>query len=388
MGIWVGGPVPLGYAAVAKKVIVVQAAAETVRTIFARYLELGSVQALAQDLERSGIRTRQRRLANGRSFGGGAFGVGGLAHLLRNRFYLGDVVYRGETFQGDHEPILDAALFAAVQAKLSAQAVERRCRVRGSPALLAGRLFDEQGHRMTPTHTNKKGVRYRYYVSQAVLRQRSAGPLRRVPAPELEATVVGAIRRHLQANGTDPRPLPETDRELIERHLPRVTLSAKKLTLHLRADVASGGSEAGLDDARIAGADMMPERIAIPWTVPVATPVKGIIHVPAYNTPMKPGGRAVLLIAIAKARKWIKEIERGHSFADIARREGKAERHIRHLAPLAFVSPRIVTAIIDGIVPAPLAATALARGLPYSWTEQEPRMSIPQPVDGAIQNGK
>jgi len=133
---------------------------------------------------------------------------------------------------------------------------------------------------------------------------------------------------------------------------------------------------------------MMPERIAIPWTVPVATPVKGIIHVPAYNTPMKPGGRAVLLIAIAKARKWIKEIERGHSFADIARREGKAERHIRHLAPLAFVSPRIVTAIIDGIVPAPLAATALARRLPYSWTEQEPRMSIPQPADGAIQNGK
>ena len=196
-GIWVGGPVPLGYAAMNKTAVVVPADAETVRMIFARYLELGSVQALAQDLERSGIRTRQRRLANGRVIGGGAFGVGGLAHLLRNRFYLGEVVYRGETFRGDHEPILDPALFAAVQAKLSAQAVERRCRIRGSPALLAGRLFDAAGHRMTPTHTNKKGVRYRYYVSQAVLRQHSAGALGRVPAPELEATVVGAIRRHL-----------------------------------------------------------------------------------------------------------------------------------------------------------------------------------------------
>jgi site-specific DNA recombinase len=81
--------------------------------------------------------------------------VGGLAHLLRNRFYIGEVVYRGETFRGDHEPILDPALFAAVQAKLAAQAVERRCRIRGLPALLTGRLFDEQGHRMTPTHTNK-----------------------------------------------------------------------------------------------------------------------------------------------------------------------------------------------------------------------------------------
>ena len=89
--------------------------AETVRMIFVRYLELGSVHALAQDLDRSGIRTRQRRLANGRVIGGGAFGVGGLAHLLRNRFYVGDVAYRGETFRGNHEPILDGALFAAVQ---------------------------------------------------------------------------------------------------------------------------------------------------------------------------------------------------------------------------------------------------------------------------------
>jgi site-specific DNA recombinase len=241
---------------------------------------------------------------------------------------------------------------------------------------------------MTPTHTNKKGVRYRYYVSQALLRRHAPSPLRRVAAPELEATVVDAIRRHLQESGTDPRPLPETDRELIERYLRRVTLSANKLTLHMRTDYASGGPEAGLGDAKIAGADMMPENITIPWTVPAAPPVKGIIHVPAYNTPMKPGDRAVLLITIAKARKWIKEIERGHSFTDIARREGKAERHIRRLAPLAFLSPRIVTAIIDGIVPAPFAATALAKRLPYSWSEQEPRMSMPHLMDGAIQNGK
>src|SRR6266404_2630474 len=156
-GIWVGGPVPLGYAAVAKKAIIVPADAETVRAIFTRYLELGAVQALAEDLERRGISTRQRQLKNGRILGGGAFGVGGLAHLLRNRFYIGEVVYRGETFRGDHEPILDLTLFAAVQAKLASQAVERRCRVRGLSALLTGRLFDEQGHRMTPTHTNKKG---------------------------------------------------------------------------------------------------------------------------------------------------------------------------------------------------------------------------------------
>ena len=168
-----------------KKAIVVTAEAATVRALFTRYLELGSVRALAEDLERHCLRTKPRKLKDGRIVGGVAFGVGGLAHLLKNRFYIGEVVYRGETFRGDHEPILDPALFAAVQAKLASQAVERCCRIRGLPTLLTGRLFDEQGRRMTPTHTTKNGVRYSYYVSQAVLRKRSAGLIGRVPAPEL-----------------------------------------------------------------------------------------------------------------------------------------------------------------------------------------------------------
>ena len=292
-GMWVGGPVPLGYAAVAKRVVVVPAEAETVRTIFARYLELGSVQALAQDLDRSGIRTKQRQFANGRIIGGGAFGVGGLAHLLRNRFYIGEVVYRGETFRGDHEPILDPALFAAVQAKLSSQAVERRCRVRGAPALLTGRLFDEQGHRMTPTHTNKKGVRYPYYVSQPVLRKQS---------PRIDRPGAGARAGSAGGRCHPPPPAskqhrpdpPETDRELIERHLLRVTLGTKELMLHLRRDAAGNDPAGGDDDPILADAATTPVTIAIPWTAPTAPPTKGISYVPAHNTPMKPGSRRTL----------------------------------------------------------------------------------------------
>ena len=319
------------------------------------------MKALAEDLARSGVRTRQRTLKDGRLLGGCAFGVGGLAHLLRNRFYIGEVVYRGETFRGDHEPIVDPALFAAVQAKFTAQAVERRCRIRGLPSLLTGRLFDEQGRRMTPTHTNKKGVRYCYYVSQAVLRKQPAGSVGRVPAPELEALVVDAVRRHWQAD--NPAPNPETDRELIGRHLLRATLSRTAITLHLRQDIAD-------PDGELPAAAAQTE-LTIPWTVPAAVSVKGIVHVPAHNTPMKPGSRETLLIAIAKARKWVKDLERGQSFADIADREGKAERHIRHLARLAFVSPRIITAMIDGTAPAGITATTLIAGLSHSWAEQE-----------------
>jgi hypothetical protein len=102
--------------------------------------------------------------------------------------------------------------------------------------------------------------------------------------------------------------------------------------------------------------------------------MRGITHVPAHNTPMKWGSRERLLMAIARARKWIKDIERGQSFADIARRERKAVRHIRHLSPLAFVSPRIITALLEGTAPARLSATALRLGLPYSWADQEQRI--------------
>src|SRR6266550_1603654 len=114
-GIWVGGPVPLGYAAVDKKILVVPNEAEAVRTIFARYLQLGSVRALAEDLDRRGIRSKPRRLSDGRTIGGSRFGVGALAHLLKNRFYIGEVVYRGAVHRGEHEPIVDHPLFAAVQ---------------------------------------------------------------------------------------------------------------------------------------------------------------------------------------------------------------------------------------------------------------------------------
>jgi DNA invertase Pin-like site-specific DNA recombinase len=378
-GIWVGGPVPLGYAAVDKKILVVPAEAEAVRTIFARYLELGSLRALTQDLDRRGIWSKPRRLSNGRTIGGGRLGVGALAHLLKNRFYIGEVVYRGEVHRGEHEPILDSARFEAVQGKLAAQAVARRCRLRGSPALLTGRIFDDRGNRMSPTHANKGGARYRYYISQAVLQKKpqASGSVSRVPAAEIEALVVAALRSHLNANGAGQQ-LPNNDRDLVERYLERVTLTPNHAELRLR-QLIEQAQELDAHD----GANTLPESaitaiktIAVPWTSPVAAAVKGIIHVPAHNTPIQPGQREALLIAIAKAREWMDDLAHGRvaSFAAIARREGKVERHIRLLAPLAFLSPRIASALLDGTAPADLTLTKLARALPYSWTEQERRV--------------
>ena len=118
--------------------------------------------------------------------------------------------------------------------------------------------------------------------------------------------------------------------------------------------------------------------ITVSWTSPVPAALKGLIHVPAHNTPMTPSRRDILLMAIAKARSWVDELAHGRvgSLAVLARREGKVERHIRLLLPLAFLSPRIVSSLLDGTAPADLTITALARALPLSWAEQERRLGL------------
>ena len=120
-GLWVGGPVPLGYRCIDKKLEIVPEEAEAVRTIFTRYLELGSTGALLAELDRRGIRTKVNGRRDGGRSGGIRFGVGSLAHLLKNRFYIGEITYRGEVHHGEHEPILTRDLFEAVQAKRMAK---------------------------------------------------------------------------------------------------------------------------------------------------------------------------------------------------------------------------------------------------------------------------
>jgi site-specific DNA recombinase len=379
-GIWVGGPVPLGYRCIDKKLVVVPEEAEAVRTIFTRYLALGSLAALIEDLDRGGIRTKANGRTDGRQRGGIRFGVGTLAYLLKNRFYIGEVVYRGEVHRGEHEPILDRDLFEAVQAKLAANAVARQVRLKGSPAVLTGRIFDDRGNRMSPSHSNKLGVRYRYYVSHAILQQRKAeaGSIARVPAPEIEKLVLDGVRRHLASTAEHPTAI--ADRDLIERHVESVFVKPQALDVRLilASEAPAQTAEHSINDP--APGQIPTTTITLAWTAPSFTALKGIVHAPSAKPAMKTESRDALLTAIAKARRWIDDIRLGRiaSFAEIAEREVQGERHIRLLAPLAFVSPRIVAAIVDGTAPADLTVTGLARALPYSWAEQEQGIGLPQ----------
>src|SRR3954451_10242635 len=200
-GLWVGGMAPLGYDTKDRKISINDAEADRVRTIFRSYLRLGSLNLLMVDLRKQGIVTKVRTLKTGATVGGIPFTRGPLAHLLRNRFYIGEVVFKGETLAGEQPAIVDKGLFEGVQAKLSQQVSNHKTARTKSEALLLGRIFDDRGHRMTPSHARRRGIKYRYYISSALLqgRPKQAGTVSRIPAQEIETLVIEAVRDRLNA---------------------------------------------------------------------------------------------------------------------------------------------------------------------------------------------
>src|SRR4051812_7542440 len=160
-GLWVGGMAPLGYDTKDRKITVNDAEADRVRSIFRSYLDLGNLNLLMADLRKRSIVTKVRPLKTGQTVGGIPFTRGRLAHLLRNRFYVGKVVFKGDTLAGEQPAIIDQDLFDAVQAKLNEQINNHKVSRSKSEALLLGR----NGHKMTPSHVRKRGMKYRYYIS-------------------------------------------------------------------------------------------------------------------------------------------------------------------------------------------------------------------------------
>ena len=204
-GLWVGGMAPLGYDTKDRKISINKAEADRVRTIFRSYLKLGSLNLLMADLRKRGIVTKVRTLKTGKTVGGIPFTRGPLAHLLRNRFYIGEVAFKGEILDGEQPAIVDPDLFEDVQAKLNEQRNDHTAKKMKSEALLIGRIFDDRGNRMSPSHARKRGIKYRYYLSSALLdgQPERAGSIRRVPAAEIEALVARSVREHLKPSGTD-----------------------------------------------------------------------------------------------------------------------------------------------------------------------------------------
>ena len=211
-GKWMGGTVPLGYDAKDKKLVINETEAKTVRTIFERYVALKSVPRLIEELDRKGIVTKTHQL-KGKVIGGIPFNYGTVLHFLKNRIYLGETGHDGKWFAGEHDPIIDRETFDRVQEIMKGNAVKRSKRRTESGALLTGFLYDDRGNRMSPTYAIKKGVRYPFYVSTALLKGRKseAGSIARVSATEIETATVTMLRKHAKEAGDRERPAPTRD---------------------------------------------------------------------------------------------------------------------------------------------------------------------------------
>src|SRR5450759_120825 len=243
-GLWVGGTLPFGYEMKEGKIAVIEEEAELVRLIFRRYLELGSVNELLRDLKERNIRTKTRLLSTGATRGGIPFGRGALYYVLSNRFYIGEVKYRDEILPGEQPPIMDRALFEAVRQKSLAQWSHRTVVRNKSDHLLKGFLFDDAGHRMIPTHATKAGVRYRYYVSTPFLhgeaKTASAGSVSRVPAADIEDTVVKSLKKHLatKPDGATSCAVRLGDREALAQLVAGIVVHRDQLVIRLKSDNA------------------------------------------------------------------------------------------------------------------------------------------------------
>jgi site-specific DNA recombinase len=206
-GMWVGGVVPLGYKVVDRKLMIDEEEAPIVRLIFELYCALGSMIAVMRELRERRVVTRIRTLSSGKTIGGIAFTKGPLAYLLKNRMYLGEINHGDKSYPGEHAALIDRTLFERAQKILVRNAAARSYSQSQSQALLVGRLFDDRGHRMTPSFAAKRGVRYRYYVSRAVTEGQYdlAGSIVRVPAVDVERAVLNAL--HSLASTVDSKDL-------------------------------------------------------------------------------------------------------------------------------------------------------------------------------------
>lgn len=205
-GMWMGGTPPLGYDVRDRKLVVNESEAALVRDIFARYAETGSAAQLVRELQIEGHTTKVWVAQNGRHHDGKVIDQQCLFTMLRNRLYLGEITHKGQSFPGQHEPIVSTDLWAAVHAFIDGRKQGPRTRYKKEPALLTGLLYAPDGQRMLPTYTQKKnGKRYRYYVPYLEKRQSAGatydhtrpniGPL---PALEIETAVLAQVHKALQ----------------------------------------------------------------------------------------------------------------------------------------------------------------------------------------------
>lgn len=367
-GMWMGGFVPLGYEARERKLLINRPEAELVQQIFERYNALGNVRHLKKELDERGITRKHWRGSQTR------FSRGGLYNMLRNPIYAGEIRHKDVSYPGLHEAIVDRALWDSVQSKLTDQAGRARNdhERKTQRSLLIGKLRDESGAALTPTHANKTGRRYRYYSSPALLNGGAKDNQGwRLPAQEIERAVATALKTLLEDHKAIADALHQREDDIAQSQtvfrtadewvgqLATDTSGQAMSTLIERVDLKADGFQIsvqlplGSSDLKLTG------------FVPMQMRRRGV------ELKMIIGGRPskadpVLLKALARAHRWFEALKAGKLVPDIARGEGLQVGYVRRILQLAFLAPSIVEAIVNGTQPPELTTQKLV------WTRLDP----------------
>jgi len=381
-GMWMGGFVPLGYEPDGRTLVINEPEAETVRRIFRLYLELGTVREVKEAADELGLVTKLRETSEGHMRGGRPLSRGYIYKLLGNPLYAGRISHKGKVYPGQHPAIIDPETWEAVQAHLKGNASSRPSQNRKTASSpLMGKLYDEEGQPLTPSHAVKGNRRYRYYVSRHLLEGTAndshQNPGWRLPANEIENAVQEAVRKLLRdqaalAQAASEAGLPANciavlldggtawvDRamELVSR----VELASGSFTVQL--DLSEPAHHPGLEIIHVVAARIKRRGVEM----------RLVLDGPA-NTSSAQVDES-LIKAIVRARRWFAALTGPdpQSLGVIASVEKVTDRYVARLLPLALLSPEIVTSILRGTQPPDLTVEALTKNgeLPTVWSEQE-----------------
>ncbi len=365
-GMWMGGKVPIGYIREDKKLVVDSEQAEKVKDIFEQYLELGSVPKLKEHLENEEIKTRSDK----------PFSKGQLYHMLANKTYTGKIAHKENIYDGEHQAIIDEEVFNKAQKLLLENRVDKDCNTKaGSNSLLASKIFDDKGYIMSPSHSNTRGRKYRYYVSQAItkFKKAQAGSVSKIPAGEIEKFVIDNIRKYLQnkkeiqkyvknldvadQNSILDRleKLDYTNPRLIRGILDKVTISKEWIEISLCRNQIQKMLEnfACCDEipAEIKSKNHNPLMIKKNIRIATTSRLGSNVLIISNDTEQPPAPNDVLIKAIVRCHFWHKLLETGKAknVTDIQRKEGlKDRKYIRQVLKLKFLPPEITENILNG----------------------------------------
>ncbi len=402
-GLWMGGPVPLGYEVLERKLVINDKEAEQVRHIMRRYLVLRSVPSLAEELNLEGYRTKIQRRSSGPHRGGCIFRRGTLYHLLANRIYRGFIVHNGVAYPGQHEAIVDEQLWDETQTLLADNACGSSRRLKHQhPSLLIGKIVDGEGRQMSPSHASKSRRRYRYYVTRSD--QLGGSRAWRVSAHDLEKLVCSSLAENLllerfvfELGGEGAADVERFQQAVAAAEMAASTLGGgsahtktellaqlvRQVRLYddgVEVEIDREGTRERLGISADPGKDAEMSIITIP-AVRVRRGHQLRLVVPGPDTGpfkyLRRNEKLVALIAEAQQARQLVLCNAEHSLARIAREHGRCRTRLGKLVALSCLAPDIVTAIVNGKQPEHLTPSRLLNGsLTLVWSEQRRELGL------------